>query len=83
MEMLNWFVNEQGEEHEEATTKFYLYKNGAPAFDGWARWYLTSLPLVDKVVFTIKWDGVGEYNPYPAYFAIDDIEVVRSEKIER
>ena len=83
VEAAGYTTNEQGEEQLEATTTFYLYKNGEPAFDGWARWYLTSLPLVDKVVFTIKWDGVGEYNPYPAYFAIDDIEVVRSEKTEK
>jgi hypothetical protein len=38
--------------------------------------------MVDKVVFNIKWDGTGEYNPYPAYFAIDDVDVVRTEKIE-
>ena len=83
VEAAGYTTNEQGEEQLEATTTFYLYKNGEPAFDGWARWYLTSLPMVDKVVFNIKWDGVGEYNPYPAYFAIDDIEVVRSEKIEK
>jgi hypothetical protein len=82
IEAVGYTIDENGVEHQEATSQFYLYKNGQPAFTGWKKWYLTSLPMVDKVVFNIKWDGVGEYNPYPAYFAIDDIEVVRTEKIE-
>ena len=55
---------------------FYLYKNGKPAFDGWKEWKIGSTREVNKVVFHIKWDGTLEYNPYPAYFAIDNITVV-------
>jgi hypothetical protein len=36
---------------------------------------------VDKIVFNIKWNGNG-FLPYPAYFAIDDIVVVRQERME-
>ena len=70
------YVN--GSDEVQATTTFYLYKNGKPAFEGWTKWYMTSMCKADKVVFDIKWDGAG-YNPYPAYFAIDDIKVVRQE----
>lgn len=64
-----------GSAEVQATAKFYLYKNGQPAFDGWSKWYMTSMCKVNKIIFDIKWDGTG-YIPYPAYFAIDDIEVV-------
>ena len=64
-----------GSEDVQATAKFYLYKNGKPAFDGWEKWYMSSMCKVNKIVFDIKWDGTG-YNPYPAYFALDNIEVV-------
>ena len=66
----------------QATAKFFLYQDGKPAFDGWEKWYLTSMCEIDKIVFEIKWDGGGEYNPYPAYFAIDDIEIIQKEYIE-
>ena len=70
------YVN--GSDEVQATTKFYLYKNGMPAFDGWTKWYMTSMCKADRIVFEVKWDGEG-YNPYPAYFAMDDIKVVRQE----
>ena len=69
----------EGVEQAVAKAKFYLYKKGVPAFEGWKKWYLTSMTKCDKIVFDIKWDGEGEYNPYPAYFAVDDIVVVRQE----
>ena len=69
-----------GSEEVQATAKFYLYEKGKPAFEGWKKWYLTSMCKIDKIVFNIKWNGKG-YLPYPAYFAIDDIEVVRPEYI--
>ena len=71
-----------GSNDVQATAKFYLYENGKPAFEGWKKWYLTSMCEIDKIVFEIKWNGEGEYNPYPAYFAIDDIEVIQKEYIE-
>ena len=70
------YVN--GSDEVQATTTFYLYKNGKPAFEGWTKWYMTSMCKADKIVFDIKWNGSG-YNPYPAYFALDDIKVVRQE----
>ena len=73
------YVN--GSDEAQATTTFYLFKDGEPAFEGWAKWYMTSMCKADKIVFDIKWNGTG-YNPYPAYFAMDDIKVVRQEPIE-
>jgi hypothetical protein len=65
----------------QATAKFYLYKNGEVACEGWKKWYMTSMCKVNKVVFEIKWSG-KDYNPYPAYFAMDDIKLVRHETIQ-
>ena len=65
-----------GSDEVQATTTFYLYKDGVPAFEGWAKWYMASMCKADRIVFEVKWDGAG-YNPYPAYFAMDDIKVVR------
>ena len=73
------YVN--GSDEVQATTTFYLFKNGQPTFEGWEKWYMTSMCKADKIVFDIKWDGAG-YNPYPAYFALDDIKVVRQEPKE-
>ena len=70
-----------GSEEVQATAKFYLYENGKPAFNGWKKWYLTSMCKIDKIVFNIKWNREG-YLPYPAYFAIDDIDVVRPKYLE-
>lgn len=70
----------KGSEEVQATAKFYLYKNGKAVFDGWERWYMNSMCKVDRVLFEVKWDGEG-YNPYPAYFAMDDIKVVQQEYI--
>lgn len=81
IEAVGYTIND-GIEVEEAVTTFYLYKNGQPAFTGWKRWYMTSMCKADKIIFNVKWDGVGEYNPYPAYFAVDDIKVVRQELTE-
>ncbi len=72
------FICENGKEESVATAKFYLYENGKPSFEGWKKWYMTSMCEVDIVKFNLKLDG--EYdNNYPAYFAIDDIVVVRKE----
>jgi hypothetical protein len=73
------YVN--GSDEVQATTTFYLFKDGKPAFDGWEKWYMTSMCKADKIVFEIKWNGAG-YNPYPAYFALDDIKVVRQEPMQ-
>ncbi|MBR5105871.1 MAG: DUF4465 domain-containing protein [Alistipes sp.] len=73
------YVN--GSDEVQATTTFYLFKNGKPAFEGWTKWYMTSMCKADKIIFDIKWNGAG-FNPYPAYFALDDIKVVRQEPKE-
>ena len=70
-----------GSDQVQATAKFYLYKNGEPAFEGWEKWYMTSMCRVNKVVFDIKWSGT-DFNPYPAYFAMDDIKLVRVKPIQ-
>lgn len=70
-----------GSDQVQATAKFYLYKNGEPAFEGWEKWYMTSMCRVNKVVFNIKWSGT-DFNPYPAYFAMDDIKLVRVKPIQ-
>ena len=69
-------------EEIQATAKFFLYENGKPSVEGWKKWYMTSMCKVDRIEFHICWDGTLEYNPYPAYFALDDIVIVRQEAIE-
>ena len=72
-----------GSSEPVATSKFYLYKEGKPAFEeDWSKWYLTSMCEVDRLVLHIKWNGKGDNMPYPAYFAFDDIVVVRRELIK-
>lgn len=71
----------EGSESAIATEEFYLYRNGKATFEGWTKWSMRTMHDVDLVVFNIQWDGVG-YNPYPAYFALDDIVVVRSKSKE-
>lgn len=68
-----------GSDKVQATAKFYLYKNGKPAFEGWKKWYMTSMCKIDRLRMYVKWDGESGFNPYPAYFALDDIVVVRQE----
>ena len=70
-----------GSEEVQATAKFYLYKDGKSDIEGWEKWYMTSMCKVNKIVFDVKWNGAG-YNPYPAYFAMDDIRLVRHTAIQ-
>ena len=72
-----------GSDEVQATAEFYLFKNGKPAFEGWKKWYLTSMCKVDRIVLSVKWNGVGEWMPYPAYFALDDIQVARQEPLTK
>lgn len=74
------YINDS--EEVQATAKFFLYEKGKPSFEGWKKWYMTSMCKVDRIEFHICWDGTLEYNPYPAYFALDDIVVVRQEAME-
>lgn len=63
-----------GSDEVQATATFYLYENGEPSFEGWKKWYMTSMCRANRVVFDIKWSSD---KVYPSYFAIDDIVVVR------
>ena len=74
------YTIENGKEQAGGVVKFYLYEKGKPAFSGWKELYFATMSHSDKIVFNIKWDGGGDYLPFPAYFAIDDIVVVRQEK---
>ena len=65
----------------QATAKFFLFENGEPVVKGWEKWYLTSMCKVDRIELCVKWNGEGEWMPYPAYFALDDIQVVRQEPV--
>lgn len=65
-----------GSDEVQATAIFYLYENGKPAFEGWKKWYMTSMCAIDRVVFNIRWNWDGTFD-HPAYFAIDDIVAVR------
>ena len=76
------YTIENGKEEAGGVVKFYLYEKGKPAITGWEKLYMATMSRADKIVFNIKWDGGGDYLPFPAYFAIDDIVVVRQEKQE-
>lgn len=76
------YTIENGKEEAGGVVKFYLYKNGKPTITGWEKISFATMSRADKIVFNIKWDGGGDYVPHPAYFAIDDIVVVRQEKQE-
>lgn len=76
------YTIENGEEQAGGVVKFYLYEKGKPAITGWDKISFATMSRADKIVFNIKWDGGGDYLPFPAYFAIDDIVVVRQEKQE-
>ena len=73
-------LNEEGGEVEGNSLDFYLYKNGADALGGgWKKWDLSSLGKVNKVKFDVQWNGEGGADAFmlPAYFAIDDITVIK------
>jgi len=46
---------------------------------GWKKWDLSSLGKVNKVKFDVQWNGEGGADNFmhPAYFALDDITVVK------
>lgn len=69
----------EGNEVEGNSATFYLYENGAASFLGWKKWDLSSLGKVQKVKFDVQWNGEGGADKFmhPAYFAIDDITVVK------
>ena len=57
----------------------YLFRDGAPAIEGWTFWPLEALGMVSEVRFDFEWNGPGGADAfmYPAYLAIDDIAITR------
>jgi hypothetical protein len=72
-------IDDIGNEVEGSSLDFYLFVEGKLAFSEWKEWRLTALGKVDKVKFDVQWNGVGGADNLllPAYFALDDITVVK------
>ena len=73
-------LDADGNEVEGSSLDFYLYKGGKDALNGgWKKWDLSSLGKVNKVRFDVQWNGEGGADAFmhPAYFALDDITVVK------
>lgn len=72
-------LDAEGNEVEGSSLDFYLYKAGKAAFEGWSKWNLSALGKVNKIKFDVQWNGEGGADAFmhPAYFALDDITVVK------
>ena len=72
-------LDDEGNEVEGSSVTFPLYENGAASFSGWKKWTLSSLGKIQKVKFDVQWNGEGGADKFmhPAYFAIDDITVIK------
>ena len=72
-------LDAEGNDVEGSSLDFYLYKNGQAEFSGWQKWDLSGLGEVNKVKFDVQWNGEGGADNFlhPAYFALDDITIVR------
>ncbi len=73
-------IDADGNEVEGSSLDFFLYKDGKDALNGgWKKWDLSALGKVNKVKFDVQWNGVGGADAFmhPAYFALDDITVVK------
>lgn len=72
-------LDAEGSEVEGSSLDFYLYKAGKAAFEGWSKWNLSALGKVNKIKFDVQWNGEGGADAFmhPAYFALDDITVVK------
>ncbi len=72
-------IDADGNEVEGSSLDFYLYKNGKSEISGWKKWDLSTLGKVNKVKFDVQWNGEGGADAFmhPAYFALDDITVVK------
>ena len=69
----------EGNEVEGNSVTLYLYENGQASFSGWKQWNLSALGKVNKIKFDVQWNGEGGADKFmhPAYFALDDITVVK------
>lgn len=73
-------LDAEGNEVEGSSLDFFLYKDGKDALNGgWKKWDLSALGKVNKVKFDVQWNGEGGADNFmhPAYFALDDITVVK------
>lgn len=73
-------LDAESNEVEGSALDFYLYKDGKDALNGgWKKWDLSALGKVNKVKFDVQWNGEGGADNFmhPAYFALDDITVVK------
>lgn len=72
-------VDSEENETEGSSLDFYLYKAGKAEFSGWKKWDLSPLGKVNKVKFDVQWSGKGGADGFmhPAYFALDDITVIK------
>ena len=72
-------LDRAGNEVEGTSLDFYLFEEGKLAFSEWKKWDLTALGKVNKVKFDVQWNGVGGADNFlhPAYFALDDITVIK------
>lgn len=77
---MGYTLDAEGNEIEGSSLDFFLYKDGKDALNGgWKKWDLSSLGKVNKVKFDVQWNGEGGADAFmhPAYFALDDITVVK------
>lgn len=79
IEAKGYALDAEGNEVEGNALLLYLYENGKASFSGWKKWDLSSLGKVNKVKFDVQWNGEGGADAFmhPAYFALDDITVVK------
>lgn len=72
-------LDAEGNEVEGISLEFPLYDNGKASFSGWKKWDLSPLGKISKVKFDVQWNGKGGADMFmhPAYFAIDDITVIK------
>lgn len=79
IEAKGYTLDAEGNEVEGSAVTLYLYENGKASFSGWKEWNLSALGKVNKVKFDVQWNGEGGSDKFmhPAYFALDDITVVK------
>ena len=79
IEAKGYTLDAEGNEVESNAVTLYLYENGKASFSDWKKWDLSSLGKVNKVKFDVQWNGEGGADKFmhPAYFALDDITVVK------
>lgn len=79
MRATGYTLDSEGKDVEGSSLDLYLFEEGKLAFTEWREWDLSPLGKVDKVKFDVQWNGEGGADKFlhPAYFALDDITVVK------